>query len=78
MGFLTESQSPLTALGALIGDPAAVEARRALAAVEELGRWADLAERAYSESTQRAWRADWRVFCNYCSLNYQLGARLNA
>src|SRR5688572_33352810 len=59
MGFLTETQSPPTAPVALIGDPAAVE---------ELGRWADLAEGAYSENTQRAWRADWRVFCAYCQL----------
>src|SRR4051812_6213218 len=45
----------------------AMEARRALAAIEEIGRWADLAQGAYSENTQRAWRADWRVFLQYCA-----------
>ena len=27
-----------------------------------------MAQGAYSENTQRAWRADWRVFCAYCQL----------
>jgi len=68
MGFLTEMQIAPTAPGALVGETAAAEARRALAAMEEIGRWADLAAGAYSENTQRAWRADWRVFCAFCEL----------
>ena len=65
MGFLKEMQSAPTAPGALVGDPQGATPRQALAALEEIGRWADLAEGAYSENTQRAWRADWRVFCAY-------------
>ena len=61
-------QSRPTAARVLVGDPRGVEPRQVLAAMEEIGRWADLAEGAYSENTQRAWRADWRVFSAFCQL----------
>lgn len=69
MGSLNGIEVRPTAGAALVSETAAaIEGRWALAAIEELGRWADLAEGAYSQNTQRAWRADWRVFCAYCQL----------
>jgi integrase len=39
--------------------------------VGRLSKWAELAQGAYAKNTQRAWRADWRVFLEHC-------ARVNA
>lgn len=50
-------RSRTAAPAALIGVTPTVEARRALAAMEEHGRWADIAERAYTENTKRTQRA---------------------
>jgi site-specific recombinase XerD len=34
---------------------------------ETLVAWSTMAERAYATNTVRAWRADWKVFTDYCT-----------
>jgi integrase len=38
-----------------------------LLALGRLSKWAELAQGAYAKNTQRAWRADWRVFLEHCA-----------
>src|SRR3954466_13297002 len=45
------------------GDETTAEALHALS---NLSSWAELAQGAFAKNTQRAWRADWRVFLRYC------------
>jgi integrase len=47
--------------------PAIEPTAGSLRAFGHLSKWAEMADGAYAKNTQRAWRADWRVFMEYCA-----------
>ena len=59
---MTDGQ-PLQSISEWISEKALTEQSRAQ---HQLAQWTLAASGAYTENTQRAWRADWRVFAQFC------------
>lgn len=62
-------ENALKPLGEWLSEQALTDQRRAQ---HTLANWTLAANGAYSENTQRAWRADWRFFYGYCETSKQI------